>query len=99
MIDWFYVSWNALWILGLSLELAVLSVAYYQSGERRQKLGEALGGRGYQLCLDLGMVLFCLGLGALTKVDWQRLVWGLLCVGFGVNLVIMLLKKQGNERT
>jgi len=54
MIDWSYVAWSALWILGLSLELAVLSIAYYQSGLRRQKLGEALGAEGLSSALTWG---------------------------------------------
>ena len=95
MIDWPYVAWNALWIVGLSLVLAVLSITFYRSGIHRQKPGEALGGRGYQICLDLGLILFCLGLAALAGITCQRLAWGLLCLGFGANLVFLLLKKQG----
>jgi hypothetical protein len=98
MIDWPYVAWSALWILGLSLELAVLSIAYYQSRERHQKLGQVLGEWGFQFSLDLGMMLFCMGLAALAGILWQRLVWGVLCAGFGVNLVYLLLKKRKNEQ-
>jgi len=97
MIDWPYVGWSALWIFGLSLDLAVLSIAYYQSGENHQKLGKVLGGRGFQLGLDLGMVFFCLGLAALAGILWQRIAWGVLSTGFGVNLAFLLLKKRENE--
>jgi len=94
MIDWVYVGWSALWIVGLSLELTVISIAYYHSGENHQKLGQVLGDRGYQLGVDLGMVLFCLGLAALAGVLWQRLAWGVLCAGFAVNLVYFLVKNR-----
>jgi hypothetical protein len=97
MIDWPYVGWSALWILGLSIELAVLSIVYYLSGEHHQNFGQILAGRRYQLTLDLGMVLFCLGLAALAVVAWQRLAWGLLCAGFTVYLFLLLLKKEKNE--
>jgi len=98
-MDWSYVGWSASWIIGLSLELTVLSIAYYLSGERHQKLGQVIGGRGFQLSLDLGMVFFCLGLAALAGSLWQRIAWSVLCAGFAVNLIYLLLKKRGNEQS
>jgi hypothetical protein len=86
MIDWPYVGWSALWILGLSVELSVISIAVYRSSERNLKLRGVLGERGFRTGLDLGMVLFSLGLFGLAGAWWERVLWGLLCAGFVFNL-------------
>jgi len=75
VIDWAYVAWSALWLLGLSVELSVLGVAYYHSTERGQKLSMVLGGKTYQAFLDLGLVLACIGFCALAPTWWQQALW------------------------
>ncbi len=97
MIDWPYVGWSALWILGLSVELSVISIAYYRSSEQSLKLRQVLGERGFRTSLDLGMVFFCLGLCGLAAAWWQRGLWGLLCAGFIVNLWLDSRKKVGKN--
>jgi hypothetical protein len=86
MIDWVYVGWSALWILGLSVELSAISIAVYRSSERKLNLREVLWGKGFRSFLDLGMVFFCLGLFGLAGAWWERGLWGLLCAGFVFNL-------------
>jgi hypothetical protein len=78
MIDWWGLFHNSLWIVGLAVGLAVLSVADYQAHRqgigRRQKLGEA----GVRIPLVAGVALFCLGLAAASDPWWQRGIWGVL---------------------
>jgi hypothetical protein len=82
MIDWLYVGLSALWIAGLSLELAALGIALYLASEEKQQLGKVLSRNGFRLALDLGMLLFCAGLAGLAAAWWEKLLWGLLGVGF-----------------
>jgi len=85
MIDWPYVGLSALWIAGLSLELASLGIALYLAAEEKLRLGQVLSGRGFRLAVDLGMLLFCAGLAGLASPWWEKLLWGLLGVGFVVS--------------
>ena len=80
MIDWLYVGLSALWIVGLSLELAALGIALYLASEEKQRLGKVLSRKGSRLALDLGMLLFCAGLAGLAVTGWEKLLWGLLGV-------------------
>ena len=82
MIDWLYVGLSALWITGLSLELAALGFALYLASEEKQRLGKVLSRSGFRLALDLGMLLFCAGLVGLAAAGWEKLLWGLLGVSF-----------------
>jgi hypothetical protein len=81
MIDWVFVGLNALWILGLSLALATLSLALYNASDQNKKLSEVLKRKGYSLFLDLSMILLCLGLFGLLDAWWERLLWGVLALG------------------
>ena len=85
MIDWLYVGLSALWIAGLSLELAALGIALYLASEEKQRLSQVLSRSGFRLALDLGLLLFCAGLAALAAVWWEKLLWGLLGVGFVIS--------------
>lgn len=84
MIDWVFVGLNALWIFGLSLVLATLSLAFYTASYQNKKLFEVL--KGYATFLNLGMLLICLGSCGLARTGWERLLWGVLALGTVANL-------------
>ncbi len=94
MIDWPYVGWSALWIVGLSLELATLGIAYERSGAQHLRVVQVLEGRGFQASLLAGMVLFSLGLAALSTQTWQRIGWAILCAGFCISLGFVITHKK-----
>jgi hypothetical protein len=87
MIDWLYVCLSALWIAGLSLELAALGIAHYLASDEQPRLGKVLSRRSFRLAVDLGMLLFCAGVGSLAAAWWQKLLWGLLCLGFIISIL------------
>ena len=80
MIDWVFVGLNALWILGLSLALATLSLALYNASDQNKKLSEVFKQKGYSPFLDLSMILLCLGFCGLVGAWWERLLWGVLAL-------------------
>jgi hypothetical protein len=82
MSEIIYVLLSGLWILGLSLILSVLAIASYLAGENRQPLGKVLSTGQASLFITLGAVLFCAGLAGLTGPLWQKVLWGLLGLGF-----------------
>ncbi len=83
MIDWALAGFSALWIVGLSLGLASLSLANYRASEERRKVGAILGLPGFQAAVDLGMTLFCLGMAGVAPAVWEQFLWGALAVVFG----------------
>lgn len=82
MIHWWGVFWNSLWIVGLAIILAALSMAYYQAGREHVPLRRQLGGSGFLAPLSAGMVLGCLGMLLGSERWWEWGLWGLLTVYF-----------------
>jgi hypothetical protein len=76
MIDWWGVFHNLLWILGLALALAVLSLASYQAGVEKVQLRRKLGEPGFQMSFDAALILFCLGLLFGGRAWWEKVLWG-----------------------
>ena len=76
MVTWWHSFHSSLWILGLALILAVLSVAEYQASSERVGLAEP----GRQVLLLTGVSLFCLGLLLGAGTWWERAIWGLLAL-------------------
>jgi CHASE2 domain-containing sensor protein len=82
MIDPWGVFRNLLWIAGLAVGLATLSVAEYQANEEvrlRQKLAEPAS----QFLLSSAIALACLGLFLSGRFWWERAIFGLLALFFG----------------
>src|SRR5450759_4811506 len=75
MIDWVFVGLNALWILGLSLALATLSLALYNASDQNKKLSEVFKQKGYSPILDLSMILLCMGFCGLVGAWWEPFLW------------------------
>src|SRR5450756_1241449 len=93
MIDWIFVCFNALWITGLSMALATFSLALYTASEQNKKPLEVVKLKGFSAFLNLGMILLCLGIGGLVGTWWERLLWGVLALGFIVSLWLDTHKK------
>lgn len=82
MSEIIYVILSALWISGLSVILAVLGIGCYLAGENHQSLGKILNAWKYRLSINLGAFLFCAGLVGLAGKGWEKILWGLLGMGF-----------------
>lgn len=78
MIDVWAVAANTLWILGLSLLLAVVSWAYWRALEEGAAMRSVLARPTLRRGVDLALLLFCAGLAATSGRMWERMVWGLL---------------------
>jgi len=82
LIDWRMVGFAALWITGLAVVLSALGFAYYEAVETGERLRECWRLPGYQLALNGGLALFCLGLSGPAGVWWERFLWVLLALAF-----------------
>ena len=83
LIDWRLVGFATLWIVGLAIELSVLGFVDYHAKERGERRRDLLRQPGYQIWINLGLVLFCLGVLGSSRAWWEGLIWGLLAVAFG----------------
>lgn len=90
MIDWVNLAANALWIIALSLALAVLSFASWEAKVGGERLRVVLSRPRWELALNLAGALFCLGLAATSDKMWEQALWLVLAglylfqIGLGV---------------
>ena len=82
LIDWRMVGFSSLWILGLSIILTVLGFVDYHAKTRQRRFREELRGSGYQRFINIGLVLFCLGLLGSSSTWWEKILRGLLALSF-----------------
>ena len=93
MIDWYGVLANSLWIIGLSLLLAVWSMAYYESQLSGRRISVVWASLGYRWAITMGMVLFCTGLAATDDRLWAQLLWALLGLAFMAEQLLWLRER------
>lgn len=87
MDDWLGLVGSALWIVGLGVNLAALSMAHYQARVAEEGLWATLTRTGNQLAVAAGTGLFCIGLLLCSATWWEKVLWGLgaaLAVGWAV---------------
>jgi hypothetical protein len=88
MIDVWSVAANGLWILGLSILLAALSWAVWASTAGDDRLRIVIMRPPIRLSVDLGFLIFCIGLAVTTQKWWGRALWAALAVAWGVQIWI-----------
>ena len=97
MIDWGGVAGHALWIGGLALDLAAVSLAHFRTQEAAQRqtappgrrLAAELAQPGTLLALVTGLALVCAGLLIASPTWWIRVPAGLLALFLGVQAAIL----------
>jgi len=82
LIDWVGLGFNALWILGLSLNVGALSMADYRRSQTGQRFREVWAESGYQLASNIGLMLICIGLIYSARALWEQIIWGGLGLAF-----------------
>jgi hypothetical protein len=75
MIDWYSVSFGALWIFGLGLEVAALSFAYWEKEVTGERLRLILSRPRWGIPLNVAGGIFCLGLAATSGTAWEKVLW------------------------
>ncbi len=94
LIDWNALFSNFLWIIALAWLLAVISMARWEAHQLDRKLGSQLEQPKHQLRLNLGGLVFCLGLGLVADKTWEMLLWILLAIVFLIQVVIAARNKN-----
>jgi hypothetical protein len=89
-INWFGLLGNALWIVGVAVCLATVSMAHYRARVGAGRLWTGLRQPASWLALAAGASLFCAGLLLRSGSWWERGIWGLcaaLCIVWAVRSV------------
>ena len=73
LIDWRKVGFGAMWITGLAVILSALGFADYHAHQEGVSIRDLLKCSGYQMAINGGLTLFCLGLID-TSRNWLETV-------------------------
>ncbi|MGA9533380.1 MAG: hypothetical protein WBR18_11745 [Anaerolineales bacterium] len=95
LIDWRMVGFASLWILGAAVVLSVLGFAYDSSQRGQRSFRTALAGPAYQLSLNLGLMLFCVGLLGTANTLWEQIAWGALSLAFAAYSMVAFRGLRG----
>lgn len=93
MVDWLNLIFNALWIFALSLALTVLSYTHWQGGALKIGWRAALQQPAAQHGLNVAGALFCLGLLGTSPNVWEKVLWGVLMLGFVGQSAVGMFRK------
>lgn len=97
MINWNSLLSNTIWIISLSWLLAVLSMAYWSAQTNNRKFSQELDRPNRQVQLNLGGMLFCIGLALVSDQTWQMIVLFALAFLFFIQLVMAMRSLQKNN--
>jgi hypothetical protein len=97
LINWKMVGFASLWIIGLSVILAVLGFVDYHAKAGQTRFRDELRKPIYQAWINVGLSLFCLGLLGSSDAWWESVLWGLLGIAFVV-FSIRSFKEWGGSR-
>ena len=97
MIDWTALVTNTLWLLALSIALAITGWASWQAAQEETRFQNVLRRRGYARALQGCLALFCLGVALSVHSTWERAAWALLTLVAMVQLV--LSARNPDEKT
>ena len=84
MINWYSLGFGALWIFGLGLMTAGLSLANYLVSRQIYKFRQALRTPACRIMIGLGLVFFCIGLAGSVSTAWEHLLWAVLALIFAL---------------
>ncbi len=87
MANWYGLGSNALWITGLAVLLATLSMMRFQARAGGERLRHRLGEREPHMAIAAGLILFCAGLLLSSHTWWEKGIWGVCAVLASVWLV------------
>ena len=96
MTSWFGLGGNALWIAGLAVLLATLSMVHFQARAGGERLRHRLGAWEPQTAIAAGLILFCAGLLLTSHAWWEKGIWGV-CAALVSTWLARLWRRSGSS--
>ena len=97
MISWSGLVGNVLWICGLAVCLAALSMARFQARAGGEHLLDRLREPRSGMAIAAGLILFCAGLLLCSNTWWEMGIWGA-CVAWSSVWLTRQWGRLGAER-
>ena len=97
MIDWYNLITNALWIFGCAVVLATISYTSWEASTQQCSFKEIIRQRKIQIPLNVGGVLFSVGLAGTTQMIWQKILWAILSLVFLIQIIIYTHNNKKNQ--
>ncbi len=98
MVNALDILFNALWVLGLAILLAVWSYARYNTQVKGIRVREKFNELNYALVLNVGLLLFLCGM-ALTEDRWlAKILWVLLAVAVIVESALRIQRNRKERK-
>jgi len=94
MIDWYNLISNAFWVFGCSVVLATLSYTSWEASTQTSSFRELIQQQKIQIPLNIGGVLFAIGLAGTTQNMWQKILWVILSLNFLIQIIIVSRNKN-----
>ena len=88
MINWFQLLTNSIWISALALAFAVVGYTRWDTKLGKGRFRDLLNRSPRAILINLAGLLFCLGLALTDHAWWERLLWGILMVLFGIKIYL-----------
>jgi len=82
LIDWKYVSLQALWLLGLSVVVASFSYHHWLARTTNRRLRDQLKASSWGIASSFGLMLFCLSFTIKSEGVLESMLWALLFLGY-----------------
>ncbi len=79
-MDWFGITANGLWILGLALLLSLLGFASWERSTNGGTLGSIFMSPPLNTTWNVAVAIFCLGMAATSSALWSRILWLILTI-------------------
>ena len=89
LIDVPRLIFNTIWVLGMSIIVAALSLRHFEAQVEGIRFREALQAYSFQLPLWTGLTLITIGFAGNADVLWQQIVWVALAILNAVQLFIV----------
>jgi hypothetical protein len=86
---------NGLWVVGLAILLATWSYGRWSAQNAHIKTRVKLQELRYALVLDLGLVLFIIGMAATESRQWAQVIWALLGLVVVGHAALRIAKSRG----
>ena len=91
LTGWYGLVGNTLWICGLAVLLATLSMLHFKARVVGERLRDRLGDRESQMAIAVGQILFCGGLLLISDTWWEQGIWA----ACGVLGIVWLVRLWG----
>ena len=92
LIDWRMIGFAASWVTGLAIILSALGFADYHAATSGRRFREEVARPRVSASINLGLMLFCLGLTGSARAWWETALWIVLAVAFAAYAARALLR-------